>query len=52
MEVQKPLPSVEASLKFMAWDMKRFANEGEKQTALLGRIAELLAGRRDDGVPF
>jgi hypothetical protein len=53
MEASKPLPSVEASLKYMAWDMKRFANEAEKQTALLGRIAEGLAGRsHSEDVPF
>ena len=50
---QKPLPSAEASLKYMAWDMKRFANEAEKQTALLGRIADQLGGRgRSEDVPF
>jgi hypothetical protein len=48
---QKPLPSAEASLKYMAWDMKRAANEAEKQTAILERIAGVLSGRNQD-VPF
>ena len=47
MEAQKPLPSVEASLKYMAWDMKRVANELEKLNKLLeGRM------QNSDGVPF
>ena len=43
MEQQKPLPSAEASLKYMAWDVKRVANEQEKQTAnwCLGQLPRM-----------
>lgn len=45
----KPLPSVEASLKYMAWDMKRVANELEKLNKILEGRAHSV---NDQEVPF
>ena len=45
----KPLPSVEASLKYMAWDMKRVANELEKLNKTLESRGHSV---NDQEVPF
>jgi hypothetical protein len=45
----KPLPSVEASLKYMAWDMKRVANELEKLNKTLESRGRSV---NDQEVPF
>lgn len=39
---RKPLPSCEASLKYMAWDVKKMAESMERMTKLFERFVGLM----------